>query len=207
VIFTERPADGEAEGAFVLVHGRGANEYDLLGLFDALDPERRLHGYCPRGPFSLPPGGAHWYVVHQVGYPDAETFAEGYSVLAEFVDSLPYERILLGGFSQGAVMSYAVGLGTDRPRPAALIALSGFIPVVDGWTLDGTRPFPPIAVGHGTYDPIISVEFAHRSLESLQDVGAEVLYRESPMGHSIDPGFVDELRPWLLDAVRAPGGA
>ena len=207
MIFTERPADGEAEGAFVLVHGRGANEYDLLGLFDALDPERRLHGYSPRGPFSLPPGGAHWYVVKQVGHPDPETFAEGYSALAEFVDSLPHEQVVLGGFSQGAVMSYAVGLGTDRPRPAALIAFSGFIPVVDGWTLDGTRPFPPIAVGHGTYDPIISVEFAHRSLDFLQDAGAAVLYRESSIEHSIDPGFVEELRPWLQEAVKASGGA
>ena len=42
--YAERPAAAEPEGAFVLVHGRGANEYDLLGLFDALDPERRLHG-------------------------------------------------------------------------------------------------------------------------------------------------------------------
>ena len=79
VIFAERPAAGEAEGAFVLVHGRGASEYDLLGLFDALDPERRLHGYCPRGPLSLPPGGAHWYAVPRVGYPDPATFAEGYA--------------------------------------------------------------------------------------------------------------------------------
>ena len=58
--YLERPAAGEAECAFVLVHGRGASEHDLFGLFDALDPERRFHGYSPRGPLSLPPGGAHW---------------------------------------------------------------------------------------------------------------------------------------------------
>ena len=69
MIYVERPAAGEAEAAFVLVHGRGASEHDLVGLFDALDPERRLHGYCPRGPFSLPPGGAQWYLVHRVGFP------------------------------------------------------------------------------------------------------------------------------------------
>jgi phospholipase/carboxylesterase len=72
----ERPAAGEPEGALVLLHGRGADEYDLHPLLDALDPERRLHGYTPRAPLALPPGGAHWYAVPRVGYPDAATFRE-----------------------------------------------------------------------------------------------------------------------------------
>ncbi len=70
VIVRERPAEGEAAGALVLFHGRGADENDLFPLLDVLDPERRLDGYCPRGPLSLPPGGAHWYIVPRVGYPD-----------------------------------------------------------------------------------------------------------------------------------------
>ena len=60
-----RPAAGEPEGALVLLHGRGADEHDLLPLLEALDPERRLVGVTPRGPLSLPPGGAHWYVVRE----------------------------------------------------------------------------------------------------------------------------------------------
>ncbi len=206
MIYAERPAAGEAEGAFVLIHGRGANEHDLLGLFDALDPDRRLHGYCPRGPLSLPPGGAHWYAVPRVGYPDPVTFADGYGALTGFVDSLPHERKLIGGFSQGAVMSYAAGLGEGRPRPAAVIAFSGFVPTVEGWQLDDARPFPPIAVAHGTYDPVIPVEFAHRSVAELEAAGAEVLYRESPIDHAIDPAFVEELVPWIA-SVRASGAA
>src|SRR5581483_5366494 len=150
------------EGALVLFHGRGADEYDLLPLLDALDPERRLDGYCPRGPLSLPPGGAHWYMVPRVGYPDPPTFATGYAAASEFVDSLPHERIALGGFSQGAVMALSVGLGVERPRPAAVIALSGFAPVVEGWQLDTTRAFPPVAIGHGSDDPVIPVEFGRR---------------------------------------------
>jgi phospholipase/carboxylesterase len=206
VIYVERPAEGEAEAAFVLVHGRGASENDLVGLFDALDPERRLHGYCPRGPLSLPPGGAHWYAVPRVGFPDPETFAVGFAALAGFVDSLPYDRFVIGGFSQGAVMSFAVGLGRGRPRPLAVIGFSGFVPIVEGWEL-GDAPFPPIAIGHGIYDPVIPIEFAHRSLEQLEAAGAEVLYREAPTDHAIDPRFIGELRPWLADAVRASGAA
>jgi phospholipase/carboxylesterase len=204
--FAERPAGvAPAQGALVLFHGRGASEHDLLPLLDALDPERVLDGYCPRGPLSLPPGGAHWYAVPRVGYPDPPTFAEGFAAAAGFVDSLPHELIALGGFSQGAVMSLAVGLGRGRPRPAAIVAFSGFLPVVDGWELDTGRPFPPIALGHGTFDPIIPIEFAHRARAALEEAGAEVLYRESPMQHAIDPGFVAELQPWLRSAV-APRG-
>jgi phospholipase/carboxylesterase len=204
--YAERPAAGEPEGAFVLAHGRGAGEYDLLGLFDALDPERRLHGYSPRAPLALAPGGAHWYAVPRIGYPDPATFAQGYAALSEFVDTLPHERIVLGGFSQGAVMSLAVGLGTGRPRPAAVIAFSGFVPTVEGWELDAGRPFPPIAMAHGTYDSVIPVEHAHRSLAQLRDAGADVLYREYPFHHAIDPGFVRELVPWLEAQLRTASG-
>jgi phospholipase/carboxylesterase len=203
VIVAERPAAGDADGALVLFHGRGADERDLLPLLDALDPERRLDGFCPRGPLALPPGGAHWYAVPRVGFPDAATFAEGFAAAAGFVDSLPHERVALGGFSQGAVMSLSVGLGRGRPRPAAITAFSGFLPVVDGWELGTEEPFPPLAIGHGTLDPVIPIEFAHRTLAALGAAGAEVLYRESPLPHAIDPGFVAELRPWLRDAVAA----
>ena len=96
----ERPAAGEPEGALVLLHGRGADERDLFPLLDALDPEQRLLGYTPRAPLALPPGGAHWYVVPRVGYPDPETFREGYALLTDWFDALPFppEEIVLGGF-------------------------------------------------------------------------------------------------------------
>ena len=69
-----RPAEGTPDGALILLHGRGTDEFDLLPLLEALDPERRLVGLTPRAPLSLPPGGAHWYIVRQVGYPDRDTF-------------------------------------------------------------------------------------------------------------------------------------
>ena len=192
----ERPAAGEPEGALVLLHGRGADEHDLFPLLDALDPEQRLYGYTPRAPLSLPPDGAHWYAVPRVGYPDPETFHEGYAQLTEWFDELPFppERIVLGGFSQGAAMSYALGLGRGRPRTAALFALSGFIPTVEGWEPDLESPFPPIAIAHGTYDPVIPVEFGRRARDVLEDAGAEVHYHESPIQHSIDPRMIPVLR-------------
>jgi phospholipase/carboxylesterase len=194
-------------GLLVLLHGRGADEHDLLPLANLLDPERKLLVVTPRGPLSLPPGGAHWYVIRELGYPDPPTFLPTFAAATAWLDGLVeetglgWERVALGGFSQGAVMSYALALGAGRPRPAALIALSGFMPSVPGFELDLTPPFPPIAIGHGTYDPVIGVEWGRSARETLEQAGAEVVYRESPMQHAIDPGFVEELQPWLAGAL------
>jgi phospholipase/carboxylesterase len=197
----ERPASGEAEGALVLFHGRGANEFDLVPLLDALDPERRLDGYTPRGPLALPPGGAHWYIVPRVGFPDPTTFLATYDEVSAWLDTLPHEHVVLGGFSQGAVMSYAFGLGRGRRRPEAILAFSGFVPTVDGFELDLTPPLPPVTIAHGSLDPVIPVEFGRAARDLLADAGADVVYRESPIPHTIDPRAVEDGRRRLAEAL------
>src|SRR5918997_6899826 len=131
--YRERPAAGDAAGLLVLHHGRGADEHDLLGLGDVLDPERRLHVVTPRAPLTLPGWpGHHWYVVPRVGYPDHDTFHASRRLLGEFHDELwertgtTPERTVLGGFSMGAVISHALGLDPGRPAPAGILAFSGF---------------------------------------------------------------------------------
>jgi phospholipase/carboxylesterase len=198
-----RPAAGEPEGALVLFHGRGADESDLFPLIDLLDPDRRLVGATPRGPLSLPPGGAHWYVLGGIGTPEAETFWASYTAASDWLDSfvadsgLGFDRVVLGGFSQGGVMTYSLGLGAGRPRPAGLIALSSFVPTVDGLELDLSPPLPPVAIGHGTLDNVIGVEWGRQARALLEDAGAEVLYRETPMFHQIDPDFLRAIAAWL----------
>jgi phospholipase/carboxylesterase len=202
-----RPAAVAPEGALVLMHGRGADEHDLVPLLDALDPARRLVGLAPRGPLSLPPGGAHWYVVPRVGFPDPPTFRSSFDRLALWLEGIerelgiPSERTVLGGFSQGAVMAYALGLGAGRARPAGVLALSGFLPTVPGFELDlDGRAGLPVAIGHGIFDGVISVEFARQARERLEAADLAVRYRESGLAHGIDPAFVRELQAWL------PGG-
>jgi phospholipase/carboxylesterase len=208
----ERAAAGEAEGLLVLLHGRGADEHDLFPLLDLLDPERRLLGVTPRGPLSLPPGGAHWYALRQLGFPDPDTFLPTYEALASWLDAVGEERgieparTVLGGFSQGAVMAYALGLGRGRPRPAALVGLSGFVPTVPGFELALEPPLPPVAIGHGTLDEIIPVDWSRRARRTLEAAGADVLYREYPLPHAVDPGFLAELAPWIGSALYATGG-
>ena len=206
-----RPARGEPDGALVLLHGRGTDQFDLLPLLDELDPERRLVGVTPRAPLELSPGGFHWYVSQAVGYPDRDTFHDTYRMLAAWLGALPdalgvpWLRTVLGGFSMGAVMSYALGLGAGRPVPAGILALSGFIPTVEGFELDlsGREGFP-VAIGHGTQDPVISVKFARDARDRLTAAGARVLYREARMFHGIDPVFIHILQNWLADLHHVP---
>ena len=179
------PAAGEPEGALVLFHGRGTDENDLFPLLDALDPDRRLVGVTPRGPLSLPPGGAHWYVLGELGYPPPDTFLPSYRMRRSSLDGLaaetgiPPERTVLGGFSQGAMMSYALGLGADRPAPRGTDRVERLRPDRRrASSSTSSAPLPPIAIGHGTYDPVIGVEWGRRAKELLEQAGADVLYRE-----------------------------
>jgi phospholipase/carboxylesterase len=205
----ERAPSGDAEGLLVLHHGRGTDEHDLLGLADLLDPERRLRVITPRAPLRLPGSpGFHWYLVPRVGYPDRETFEAARAALMELHDRLweesgiGPERTVLGGFSMGAVMSYAMGLGGDRPPVAGILAFSGFVPTVEGWEpsladRQETRAF----VSHGRNDPVISFEFAERAKQLLEAGGLATTYRESELGHQIDPSHLRDASAWLDETL------
>jgi phospholipase/carboxylesterase len=209
LVLRERPADGEPAGLLVLHHGRGADEQDLLGLGDVLDPQRRLHVVSPRAPLTLPGWpGFHWYIVPRVGYPDRDTFRVAFEALGELHDELwertglTAENTVLGGFSMGAVMSYSLGLAAGRPAPAGILAFSGFVPVVEGWepeleSRQGMRTF----IAHGRSDPIIGVDFARRARELLEREGIDVEYHETDAAHHIDPAVVPRAVDWLAATV------
>ncbi len=201
----ERPADGDPQGLLVLHHGRGSDEQDLMGIADVLDPDRRLHAVTPRAPLRLPGSpGYHWYLVPRVGHPDPDSFRAAYAELAAFHDELwertglGPDRTVLGGFSMGTVMSYALGLGGDRPAPAGILALSGFIPTVDGWEPSlPDRVDTAVLIAHGRNDPVIPVTFARAARDLLVPAGFRVDYRESDAAHNVDPGDIPRTTAWL----------
>ena len=138
---------------------------------------------------------------------DERAFAaivERYRALAGLHDELwertgaAPERTVFGGFSMGSVMSYAHGLGPDRPAPAGILAFSGFVPTVDGWQPSladrtGMRAF----IAHGRADPIMDVGFAHAARELLEAGGLDVSYHESGAAHHIDPAHVPAAVEWI----------
>lgn len=205
-----------AAGALVLLHGRGADEHDLVPLLDGLDPAGRWARVTLRGPLSLPPGGAHWYVVREIGHPDPATFRSTFAILAGALDDVASltgvarERMVVGGFSQGAVMSYAVGLAEGQPVPAGVLALSGFVPSVPGFRLDlEGRKRLPVFVAHGMQDPVISVEFGRAARDQLGQAGLAVEYHEARAGHYVSHEVTRRARGWLEGlpgAVRKTAG-
>jgi phospholipase/carboxylesterase len=208
--FQARAAEGAAAGLLVLHHGRGTNELDLLGLADLLDSDRRLQVVTPRGPLQLPGSpGYHWYRVGRVGYPEPATFHDSRRKLGQLHDELwkqtgiAPERTVLGGFSMGTVMSYALGLSGDRPPPAGILAFSGFIPTVEGWepSLEDREAIQAF-IAHGRLDPVISVAFAERAREQLTAAGLDVEYHEHEGGHHIDPAQLALSASWLRDVLE-----
>jgi phospholipase/carboxylesterase len=202
----------KAEGLLVLHHGRGTDERDLLGLADLFDPEGRLQVVTPRAPLVLAGSpGYHWYLVPRVGYPDPDTFQAAREALAELHDRLWGEtgvdpqQTVLGGFSMGAVMSYAMALSKERPTVAGILALSGFVPTVEGWVPSfGDRLATRAFIAHGRRDPVIGVEFAEHARQLLEDGGLAVEYRESELGHQIEPAHLAAAQGWLRETLPSP---
>lgn len=209
--FLERPADGNATGLLILHHGRGSHEGDLLPVADAIDPQRRLHVAAPRAPMELPGSpGFHWYKVPRVGHPDHDSFHAARTALAAFHDDvfertgIPASRAVLGGFSMGAVMSYSLALSADRPVPAGVLALSGFIPTVVDWqpTFAG-RESMRLFVSHGNQDPVISIDFARAARDKLTEADLTVEYLEFNGGHWVDPEQIGPATTWLAATIDA----
>jgi phospholipase/carboxylesterase len=208
LVLAERPAAGDPEGLLVLHHGRGTSEQDLLGLADVLDPERRLHVAAPRGPLQLPGSpGYHWYVVPRVGYPDPDTFFAARAALAETHDALwestgvGPEQTVLGGFSMGSVMSYALAFDAGRPEAAGALIFSGFVPTVDGWAPEW-RPATEVFVAHGRADPIMAVAFARAARAELEAAGVGLEYHETDAAHFIDSAVLPPAVAWLGRVLR-----
>jgi phospholipase/carboxylesterase len=200
-----REPAGEAEGALVLLHGRATSESDLHPLLDALDPERRLLGISPGGPLTgIPPGGQHWYLIERVGQPDESTFVDTMTQLSAFLDSLlrehgvAWEDTVVGGFSQGGAVSLALALGAGRPQAAGVLAMSCFLPIVRGWPIEvAAKRGMHAYLSHGTYDTIIPAEFGRRARDLLEEGGLDLVFRETPVQHQIDPRLLPEMQGWL----------
>lgn len=158
--------------------------------------------YVPRGPVAVGEGRADW-LDHEL----PESVENAASAMDAWLDALPFprERIVLGGWSQGGAMTYVLGLSARRPRPAALVPLGAFLPLWEGWEPNLEPPLPPVAIGHGTNDEVVPVGWARIARRLLEAAGAEVRYRESPVGHEIDVAWLTDARVLVEGVTAIPG--
>src|SRR5579859_786994 len=142
----------------LLLHGRGADELDLLGLADELDP--RFFVVSARAPMALGPG-YHWYQLAAIGSPEQKTFESSLKALSRFVVDLPTAypidpaALFTLGFSQGSMMAGSLLL-THPDSVAGTVMLSGYLPLESGLPIDETAlARRPVFQAHGTVDPVL----------------------------------------------------
>jgi thioredoxin len=201
----------QAARVMLLVHGYGADERDLAGLLPYLDPEGRFLTVLPRGPVAAPPGFA-WYDIGAIGggHSADATFASSLQELDDLLDEVCTQHgkargeSIAAGFSQGGALAVAVGLRrSDRPHPAGVVAMSTYLPDVEGVEYDWDAAAGiPVLVQHGTNDPLMPVERGRELAQTLADHGVPVTYREYPMAHEVALESVNDAHEWLL-AVAA----
>ncbi|MBI5021204.1 MAG: alpha/beta fold hydrolase [Ignavibacteriales bacterium] len=201
ILLPRKGTSGKAP-VLIMLHGRGADENDLIGLSEYLD--ERLFIISVQAPFQFAyTGGFTWFDIEDIGKPDLKMFNESYKKLLKFIDDVKSgypidpDKIFLFGFSMGTMMAYAVSL-THPEMIRGVIANSGIIP--EGLDLDykwekvKERPY---FVSHGVHDSIIPVAFAKRAKVLLEKSEAQVTYREYEMDHQIDEESLADIMKWL----------
>jgi phospholipase/carboxylesterase len=206
------PARAARRGGVVLLHGFGADERDLLGL--APDLGEDLAYVAVRAPFAVPWGGYAWYPMaappspdRAMAAPDETTaFRSAVARVAELLQALPARcgldpgRTVLAGFSQGAAVTAGV-LAHGTPELAGYAILSGYLHPAAA--LPAALTGRPVFIGHGDQDDLLPVGLARAARDRLQQLGAQVTYREYPTGHSLCPEELADLQAWLA-AVLPP---
>jgi phospholipase/carboxylesterase len=192
----------EQNPTLIFLHGRGANEDDLLGLSEYLD-ERFLF-ISVRAPYPFEWGGGFtWYEIIGAGKPEPQMHGESYRRLMQFITDIrrgypiDQSRLFLLGFSMGSMMSYTLTLSHPELF-RGVVANSGYIPedtdITYEWNKLNGMPF---FIGHGTEDPIIPIQFGNKSVELLKAAGARVEYHEYMMGHEISEEGLNDMSLWL----------
>jgi phospholipase/carboxylesterase len=199
----------------VLMHGFGANMYDLTSLAPAIDAEGYVYAF-PNAPYSLQiqPGmmGYSWAANRPgitpppEGAPDIETMLDAFMADVTQQTGAQPGRVVLGGFSQGGGLTLRYGL----PRPESFTGLA----VLSGFFRDEetVRPRIPaqktqsIFVAHGTVDPVVPIDGGRATRTFLQSMGYAFEYHEYEMQHAIAPEEVRDLTAWL-HATLPPLGA
>ena len=191
--------------AILMLHGRGADEEDLLGVAPSLDD--RFLVISARAPFPYPSGGYTWYDVGEIGAPQPETFRRSYNGLVTFLDEirkgypLDPKKLICFGFSMGAVMSYALAL--SRPEHfRGVSANSGYIAegtfLTYRWQeLNDTR----VMITHGTQDPVIPISMARHARDLFTSSSAQLTYREYPAAHHLTEESLRDTTEWMTSVI------
>ena len=180
-----------SQGTLVMLHGLGSDEQDLFGFADLID--KRIDVICIRAPKPYGPGFA-WFDIQWTSQGiqvDPNEVQESVEAVTEEISKLNKPNLIVGGFSQGAMMSLGI---VNRIPENCLGAV-----VLSGRSMPpGPRTFTgPIFQAHGIFDDVIPIEEARELSQSLTNHE----YHEYEMGHSICEPEMDDLNRWLAKTL------
>jgi len=197
-----RPSvDAKAPLSLILLHGLGADEHDLMGLAPYMDP--KLEIICLRAPLESPWGGYSWFGIdfdERGIIVDQAEARESLRQLVEFLETVDIGPRILGGFSQGAMMS--LGVLAERPD-----LIQGVLAMSGAW-LPEWKPVlatdVPVLMTHGTADQVVDFQRGQDAARVLSELGHQVEFHAYPMGHEIDGACLEEVCGWLDRQLKKP---
>jgi len=196
----------EKNPLLLLLHGYGSNEADLFSFANELPDE--YYVISLQAPFDLQYGSYAWYAINfdadASKFSDLDQARSSRNLVLTTLDELQIkypidaQAVALIGFSQGAILSYAIALSyPDRIQRVA--ALSGYLNTeiaAEGFEKNKLANLQ-IYASHGTVDQVIPVEWARKSPEILTNLGVRVQFKEYPIGHGVSPQNFYDLTNWL----------
>lgn len=211
--------------AIVLLHGYGAHFRDLFPLYQMLRPQSPCAWYFPNGPVKvftgMPEFGRAWFpldperlqmlaaardyvAVAKMNYAGMDDTTEQLSAFLNTIASR-HENLIIGGFSQGAMLATNVAMNTDIPL-SALTLFSTSIAKQEEWSRAATkRNQLPVFQSHGLYDPVLPFTLAETMRELMIKAGWQVAFHEFPGMHEIPPQVLSTYRSFL-DRLLIPVG-
>jgi phospholipase/carboxylesterase len=198
-----RRPETESLPMVVMIHGRGADMNDLADLAPMLDAAGGCRFVFPNAPkpFEPYPGMTMGWTWFEGWPPQHASIVESRETMLRFLDEVaekyptPEGKLIVGGFSQGALMALDTGLRTPKPI-AAIIAMSGGLYEQDLPDLRA-HAATPVLMAHGTADEVVPVTYARRARRILEDAGLAVEYHEYPMGHQVAPEEAATVREFI----------
>jgi predicted esterase len=193
----------QAQAALILIHGRGASAYDILEL-----------GYYLASPnmAQLAPQAANstWYPYSFLSPLEQNEpgLSSALQVIADLVaqveeTGIPAEKIVIGGFSQGACLASEFAARNARRYGGLLIFSGGLIgPPGIPRTYEGSLAGTPIFVGCSDSDFHIPLQRVEETGSVLADLGGIVTKKIYPnMGHTIVQDEIDQAREIVAGMV------
>ena len=193
-----------------MLHGYGSNEEDLFSFAPELTEELCI--ISVRAPYPVEPYGHAWYAINfdaqQGKWSDDEQAKISREKIVVFIKEackvygLDERRITLLGFSQGAILSYAVALSYPE-NIKNVVALSGYINrgILNKGYDKKNHGNLKIYASHGQVDQVIPPEWAQKTPKFLKKLGIEHIYEEFPVGHGVSPQNFNAFKIWLADKI------